>query len=459
MYMNVLGSVLDHIPVGVMVTDSQDNVLCKNSMYIDIQNTTQYYNNTKIQVNSDLCVYIQKRPNLVLAGMSHEIRTPLNGIIGMLTLLEDTKLTPIQHDYLTMIKECAFNLMSIINDILDYSKLEAGKINLENQPLDVQEVVESVNDILVTKICEKSLEYTYTIDPDVKGIYGDAQRLKQILLNLLGNAIRYTESGSVKLHVKKIKYGEFRNLVGTQGTPQGTQGTPQGTRTPRTASDYNLYLRFDVEDTGIGILESDRDKLFKSFMQVHSQTLGGTGLGLSITKELVELMNGHVWLDFSKPGCGSRFSFVLPTRVYIGERKRSEGDLSVLKDLNVLIVDDNLYNRISLTGMVTKWGMHAYSFSTSEEALHFTQLTKFHIGLIDYCMPKIDGPTFAARLREQKGVNKNMPLIALSSLGDTYPANTPNLFKAFLMKPFKESHLKSMCTRVLCSERKDPSLD
>lgn len=385
--------------------------------------------------------------SIFLANMSHEIRTPLNGIIGMLTLLEDTHLTNDQQDYIGMVKECSYNLMTIINDILDYSKLEAGKITLDMKPMNLQECIESTNDIILSKVYEKSLEYTYSIHPDVPThIMSDPNRLKQILLNLISNSIKFTERGNIFLNVEYIKNKDISILQ--------QMDTPHKILRVDDPFDDSFYLRFDITDTGCGIDESDREKLFKSFSQLDnrltSKIYQGTGLGLAISKELVELMHGCIWLDWSVPNEGSRFSFIVKTKIAVGDSICDQNECdALLGGTNVLIVDDNLHNRLSLIGMVTKWGMRPYSFSNSEEALYFARITRFDVGFIDVCMPKIDGPGFAKKLRDQSEFNnKTFPLIALSSLGDNLSKLSKH-FKTHLLKPIKEQKLKRYCIDAL----------
>ena len=381
-----------------------------------------------------------------LANMSHEIRTPLNGIIGMLTLLEDSPLTDNQQEYVNMIKECSYNLMTIINDILDFSKLEIGKIVLTIKPLHVLNTIDSINDIILSKVYEKSIEYTCNIDPSVpECILSDENRFKQVLLNLLSNSIKFTDKGNIVLHLNTISKQSYEQFVKLHSTKDLVLNI-----------ENNVFLRCDIIDTGCGIETSEKNRLFKSFSQIDnrltSKVYQGTGLGLVISKELVELMNGCIWLDWSELNEGCRFSFVIPTaETHLHVDTPSSNQDTILKDINVLIVDDNIYNRISLIGIVSKWGMQAQAFSTSEEALYMTKIKHFDLGLIDICMPNINGIEFAKKLREQKEYsNASIPLIALSSLGDKQSLNlNPNQFSDHLYKPIKENKLKRICTSVL----------
>ena len=410
---------------------------------LELQLKTQNLKNTTLH-KDDLSL---------LLNMSHQIRTPLNGIIGMLTLLEDTNLSTNQLDYISMVKECSFNLITIINDILDFSKLQNNKITLNIDQVNIKECISIVNNIVLPKIYEKGLKYNFKIDSSIPHYVNvDQIRLEQIILNLLTNAIKFTNTGNISINIYTISLDKYTFLKDKYCLDYNTIDDIQNNK---------LYIRFDINDTGCGIDEKDYNKLFKSFNQfnlnnISSQIYDSTGLGLTLCKELLKLMNGFIWLDNSSLNKGSTFSFVIPIEnkyinEYTNEQINESIDDSILKDLCVLIIDDNLHNRISLTGMVTKWGMKAYAFGNCEEALCYTQLYKFDIGLIDSYMPEMNGINFAIKLREQKeSFNNNIPLISLSSSDDNI-TNSLNYFKAFLLKPIKESELKNKCMSVINS--------
>jgi CheY-like chemotaxis protein len=357
-----------------------------------------------------------------LASMSHEIRTPINGIIGMITLLEDTQLNNEQSDYINMLRECSINLLSIINDILDFSKLEAGKINLDLKCVNLRKCIESVNDILATKLYEKKdeVEYNYLIDSNLpENIMLDSNRLKQVLLNLLTNAIKFTDKGSILLNIKKI----------------------------------NNNIEFSIHDTGCGINDKDKEKLFKAFTQLDNKTTtinNGTGLGLIISKELVKLMSGNIYLEASQVNIGSTFKFYIEIKSCESESDNidlNEMDYSKLIGKRVLILDDNRENRISLTNTINKWGMIPIPFGSAIEALHMTKINpnNYDIGLIDACMPEMSGLDFAIKFRKYNNI---MPLIVLSSMGEINN-DYKTYFNGHLLKPYKEFKLKQLCLENL----------
>ena len=408
-------------------------------LFTDVTDTVEYINNVNLM--REKAETANKAKSQFLANMSHEIRTPMNAIVGLSELIIEESRGRKMYDYACDIKSAALNLLGIINDILDLSKVEAGKMVLIDEDYYVQILVQDTVNMIKVAAAQKGLKVNVDLAQDMPyQLCGDEGRIRQVLINLLNNALKFTRQGSVGIQA----YGEF-------------------------VDDNNYKMCFEVSDTGIGIKEEDMEHIYESFQQLDmniNRKVEGTGLGLAITKNLVQLMNGDIQVE-SEYGKGTTFKVVVMQKVVTRDTirdnqitreslKQTDMRMFECQGYKVLVVDDNIINRKVVVKMMTEYKFDIHEADCGKKAIELATENKYDMILMDHMMPEMDGIETAGIIRAQCPLNVNAVVIALTAnaLAGAKEMYLANGFQDFLAKPFERVQLHEMLVKWISTSKK-----
>lgn len=420
------GSKLWAIVSGAPILDENGVLVGSMGIHYDISERKQL--EQELELAKQIAEDARQAEKQFLANMSHEIRTPLNAIIGMTHLLFDTRPTNQQYEYLDILKTSADFLLSLICDLLDMAKIEAGRIEVQNHPFDLAGLLRTNQRVFQIKLEGRPIELNLMIDARIVGTYiGDDLILNQALLNIIGNAEKFTEEGSIDITVKLKK-----------------------------EIDGISWIEFRVEDTGSGIAQEKLELIFQKFKQVnsHGNKHKGTGLGLSITKQLVELQGGTITVK-SEEGEGTTFAFTLPFKKSEVEIVQNTNEInfapSTVEGCKILVAEDNIMNQKYISSLLTKWNIDFTIALDGKKAVEQAQKQLFDIILMDIQMPNMDGYEATITIRNTRNPNQNTPIIALtaSAMLDQKSKALSSGMNDFITKPFAPNNLLIIIQRYL----------
>jgi signal transduction histidine kinase/DNA-binding response OmpR family regulator len=413
-----------------LAKSAEDLTILNHSLDQKVSERTQ-----ELEKAHGMAVAASKTKTEFLATMSHEIRTPMNAILGMSELLAESDLPSEQKEYVETLRRNGDHLLNLINDILDLSKVEAGKLELEESVFDLREMIERVTELMAIRAHQKGIELSHYIEGNVpRMVIGDSTRLRQVLVNMVGNAIKFTEKGEVVVEV----------------------------RSPRRENSKAAELQFTVRDTGIGIPADKLDSIFGAFTQVDSSTTrkyGGTGLGLNISKKLVELMNGKIRVE-SENGKGTKFHFTVFVQKATESQNENEDNIPrALDKLRILVVDDNDTNRFILREMLKSTGAELVEAEDGIKGLAALEMSKktnrlFDLILLDCRMPQMDGFQFAEAVQKDPAL-QGLTIMMLTSddrRGNIERAKQVGL-ASYIVKPIKKAELLASIASILQAQK------